>query len=48
MLAVYRYECACIYMLVCPEMIEETGWFRKLILSLSGQESPMQKVEVCG
>ena len=48
MLAVYKYECMCIYMLVCPAMIEETGRFRKLILALSGQDPPIKIVEVSG
>ena len=49
MWAVCKYECMCVYVLVCPAMIEATGRFQKLILCLSGQNPPLlQKVEVSG
>ena len=37
-------------MFVCPELIEEPGRFRELILGISGQNSPppLQQVEVSG
>ena len=38
-------------MFVCPELIEETGRFRKLIFGISGQippPPPLQQVDVTG
>ena len=35
-------------MFLCPELVEETGRFRKLIFGISGQSSPLQQGEVSG
>ena len=35
-----------IYIFICPELIEETGRFRRLIFGISGNISPPPKVEV--